>query len=306
VGCRRFEAAPTTIPTVSPTPRSTPLPALPTSAPLGSEANPLQMVVVSSDATMLDEPVAALETALTDATGISVRVIVVATPALALQSLCDSPEGAVSAAWLEGLSALAAQAQGCGDFSLAIARTIDERTTTTASIQMIAARSAPSISALADRRFCRVSLTDLETWLYPSILLESTGFDIARSIPRIDNYATALEVAETVARGTTCQAAGVSSATLAALDEDVRERLTLVQPTLSVPYGLLTYPEQVSLHVRTLLDNALLGLSADDEQGALITTVLGADALRPFSNADLESLRSALTTAGLDPGQIGR
>ena len=44
--CRRLPfAEPTSRPTVTPTPRSTPLPPVPTAVPLGSESNPLQLKI---------------------------------------------------------------------------------------------------------------------------------------------------------------------------------------------------------------------------------------------------------------------
>jgi ABC-type phosphate/phosphonate transport system substrate-binding protein len=304
-GCRRIDVGPTPIPTLSPTPRSTALPALPTSVPLGSEANPIQMMVVLSDPTAIATELTAFQTAITDATGLSVQIIAVERPAEALAAICASPEGVVSVAWLDGLTALAADAQGCGDLTLTAVRQLNDETTAAQTIQIITRRATESIAALEGRTFCRVSAADLETWLYPSIMLKANSLDVVRDIEGTEEFASAAEVAAAVA-GNDCDAAGISTETFAALDEDMQDDLTVLEPTLSVPYRVLVYPQQASLGIRSAIDNALGGFAGNPEQLPLLQVVLMADSVRPVIPDDLESLRDALRAANLDLAQIGR
>lgn len=304
-GCRRIDVGPTPIPTLSPTPRSTALPALPTTEPLGSQTNPIQMMVVIDNPAATEAELTALQTAITDATGLSVEIVAVERPAEALAALCESPEGVVSIAWLDGLTALAADAQGCGDLTLLTERQTDEETTAAHTIQIITRRATEDIAALEGRTFCRVSATDLETWLYPSILLKANGLDVTRDIERTEEFASTAEVAAAVASND-CAAAGISAATFAALDEDTQGDLTVLEPTLSVPYRVLVYPQQASLGIRSAIDNALGSFVGNPEQLPLLQAVLMADSVRPVTADDLESLRDALRAADLDLAQIGQ
>src|SRR5664279_4048363 len=138
-GCRRLPfAPPTTQPTITPTPRSTPLPPVPTAIPLGSADNPLHMKIVALDSTptttnatseassvtgtqeVSASSVGDLEKALHDETQMTIAVEVVASDAEALAALCASPKGTVSVAWLSGLAYAAAYAQGCGSALLQV------------------------------------------------------------------------------------------------------------------------------------------------------------------------------------------
>src|SRR5450432_3368561 len=113
--CRRLPVAPPTVkPSITPTPRSTALPPIPTLVPLGTSSNPLHIVfVVSQDAASQATPASDataepsatstasdLEKALLGSTQITVKVDVVNSDADALSALCASPKGPVSAAWM--------------------------------------------------------------------------------------------------------------------------------------------------------------------------------------------------------------
>jgi hypothetical protein len=80
----------------------------------------------------------------------------------------------------------------------------------------------------------------------------------------------------------------------------------VLEPTLSVPYRVLVYPQQASLGIRSAIDNALGGFAGNPEQLPLLQVVLMADSVRPVIPDDLESLRDALRAANLDLAQIGR
>src|SRR4051794_11281465 len=103
--CRRLPYAPPTVkPTITPTPRSTALPPIPTAVPLGSTRNPLHIVFVAPpdvasqatpEADATEESTAAqaaadVEKALLDAAQITVKVDVVNSDAEALTALCAS------------------------------------------------------------------------------------------------------------------------------------------------------------------------------------------------------------------------
>ncbi len=300
-GCRRLDVGPTPLPTLSPTPRSTALPALPTSVPLGSTENPLQMYITESNVVSMDADVTNLQAALTDLTGLTINVLLTERPADALAALCASAESTVSIAWLDGLTALAAEAQGCGTMTLVLERNSDQGAQAARTFQIITRRRVGDFAALTDGSMCRISASDFETWLYPSILLKANGVDVARSIDEINEFETVGEMAAAVADGA-CDGAGISAQSLAELDEAVRDDLNVLTPSLDVAYGALLYPQQVSLNLRTAIDNAMTSIIGDVEQVAVVM----ADSVRAIERDDMDSLRDALRDANLDLAQIGR
>ena len=113
--CRR-EAAQvqaTAAPTLTPTPRSTPLPALPTAVPIGSAELPLQMVIPLSVAGAKADTIA-VQAALLEKSGLNVSIVVVEREADALAAVC-SAGAQPSVAWLGGLAFVAAHQRDCGE-----------------------------------------------------------------------------------------------------------------------------------------------------------------------------------------------
>ena len=108
---------PTPLPTLTPTPRSTALPPVATEQPLGSANRPYQVVLVppeNSSATGTS-----LETFLNNRTGATFKVQIVASYGDVLNALCsDVP----TFGWVDGLSLLAANAQGCSTPTIKLKR----------------------------------------------------------------------------------------------------------------------------------------------------------------------------------------
>lgn len=280
---------------MSPTPRSTPLPPIPTRAAVGSSANPIQLAIVTDDS----EGAEALAAALAEATDLTVEALPVAQPSAVLAALCASPSDAPTLAWLDGLTALAAQAQGCGDITLAA----ESDGSTTQTYQLIASGEIESVEGLAEVTFCRISLTDRATWLYPSLLLQANNIDVA-GFEEIVDYEDVDMLLAAVVDGD-CGGAGVSAADVEALTNTDRRNITLLDAEVAIPYNVLLYPQAIPLSAREALDSAFLAL-ADDEAGAeLAQSLLGAEALRPADEVDFESLREVIDAAGLDLAQMG-
>src|SRR5690606_32204941 len=97
-GCRRASQVQVTVmPTATPTPRSTPLPPVPTAIPSGSEENPVRMVIVPASSGLSARRAAReLETSLSERTGRAVEVVLADRYAEALAALCDSVGGVVN------------------------------------------------------------------------------------------------------------------------------------------------------------------------------------------------------------------
>ena len=186
--CRRLPYAPPTVkPTITPTPRSTALPPIPTAVPLGSTRNPLHIVFVAPpdvasqatpEADATEEPTAAqaaadVEKALLDAAQITVKVDVVNSDAEALTALCASPKGTVSAAWMGGLAYAAAFAQECGSAALQIERGTGSGSTGDQARIITGSEKVTGIADLADHTFCRLGYSDMYSWLIPSLMIHN-------------------------------------------------------------------------------------------------------------------------------------
>jgi ABC-type phosphate/phosphonate transport system substrate-binding protein len=292
-------------PTPSPTPRSTALPAIPTAPPVGSANNPIRIGFVAADAEGVQEAVELLTTALNDANPLTVEFVAYPRPADALAALCASPEGTPTAVWLDGLSALAAEAQGCGDLALVVEREGDAGRSATEVIQLIVPEEGEpdEVTDLANGTFCRISVTDMQTWLLPSLLLQANDVTPG-DIESIENYDDMDALLSAVAEGD-CDAAGVPASVLAAADDDVRENIAVLDEELEIAHNVLLYPQQVPLGARETLNTAFEALAANDEQTDNLRVVLGADGIRSTERDDFASLRGILARAGIDLARMG-
>jgi ABC-type phosphate/phosphonate transport system substrate-binding protein len=292
-------------PTPSPTPRSTALPAVPIASPAGSADNPIRIGFVAANAEAVEEAAEALSTALGDASDLTIEFVAFPRPAEAVAALCASPAGTPTAVWLDGLSALAAEAQGCGDLALVTEREGDEGRSAVEVIQLIVPEGdePEALTEVADGTFCRISPMDLQTWLLPSLLLQANDVTPA-DIERLENYDDMDALLTAVAEGD-CDAAGVPASALTAAEDEVRENIAVLDETLQVAYNALLYPQQVALGAREALNTAFEALAADDEQTDNLRAVLGADGIRSAERDDFASLRGILARTGINLALMG-
>ncbi|MEO8395922.1 MAG: PhnD/SsuA/transferrin family substrate-binding protein [Chloroflexota bacterium] len=313
--CRRLPYAPPTVkPTITPTPRSTALPPIPTPVPLGSAKNPLHIVFVAlpdvasqatPDADATEEPTSAqaasdLEKALLDAAQMTVKVDVVTSDAEALAALCASPKGTISAAWMGGLAYAAAFAQACGSAALQIQRgnsTGDQARIITGSDKITA------IADLADHTFCRLGYSDIYSWLIPSLMIHSGG--VADSdLKAINDYTDASVMIGDVVAGK-CDAAGISASAFDDLaNASARTSLRSLQQSATIPFEVLVVPAQLALAEQQQLSAALIAIGNGTRAGTL-HPLLAQDQVIAASDDDLSGLRSFVSGAGIDLAQAG-
>jgi ABC-type phosphate/phosphonate transport system substrate-binding protein len=169
---------PTPLPTATATPRSTPLPLVPTAIPLGSEDNPLTILMVPQGtrraATGSDEDLADL---ILELTGLHVNVELADSDGAVVSQLCGADP---VVGWLGGVAYMVAEAQGCAEPALAIRREnaggfrVDLLIATDITGDQV---TESDVAALDDRTLCRLSSDDVQTWLVPSLMLRSAGID---------------------------------------------------------------------------------------------------------------------------------
>lgn len=305
-GCRRAATTgPTAVPTLSPTPRSTPLPAVPTAIPAGADANPIRMVLVpTSTLSTARNATTLLEQALLDESGLTVELVLADRFAEGVGALCESVDNAVTVAWLDGISSVAATEQDCGSATLRVDRGGDG---TGMAVQMVAHANlgVTSLGSLNGRSFCRVGYDDLYTWLVPSLLLAANGIEPLTDLGSVTDYADAVDLLNAVASGE-CDFAGVAEVDYADADTEVRANLTPLTESVELPYSVLVYPPTAGLGVRRAIDDALLAIIADPERADLLDDLLGAVDLEPIDADDLRPVRNFARDSGLDFTALGR
>lgn len=308
--CRRFGGGePTARPTLTATPRSTALPPVPTAVPLGSEDNPLRMMIVQPTGAVsrqaVNNAVEDLQAALLEDTGLTVVVDLVPSDAEALAALCASPGGDVAVAWLSGLAYAAAYAQECGSVALQVLRGQRASATSGDETVIIANRGLDigGVADLADNSFCRLGVNDLYSWLVPLIMLDTAGVPVT-ALGDVTDFDDAAAMLAAVAAGD-CDAAGISASQYAeTVDAATRARVRTLQESVTIPYAVLVYPTVLPLGAREQLTSALIAIGNGSRSGVL-SPLLDQDEIAAVADDDLSSLRQFVNRAGIDLAQAG-
>jgi ABC-type phosphate/phosphonate transport system substrate-binding protein len=304
VGCRRLGSqGPTLQPTLTLTPRSTPLPALePTLVP-GAEDNPIQMAIVraggATTASALNRAADAVAEALLEETGFIVEVELVETDADAVAALCNALTGSPAVAWVSGVGYAAISAQACGVPALVVERGTARQLTTSQEVQIVVndALGITTPAELGGRTFCRLAYNDLYSWLVPVILLRADGVsNLPDAIDSPDIEAMLASVAEGE-----CDAAGITAADFEEFGGEVEDSVRVLNQTATMPYSIFVYPPSFTLDTRRRLIEGLLAMEASND----LETLLDQDGLARFEDADLDDFETFLQSTGLDFAQLG-
>ncbi len=298
---------------MTPTPRSTPLPPLPTPIPVGSTNNPLHLKIVAPQTTeslgraqpAIDSAISDLEAAMLEATDLTVAVELVENDAEALAALCDSVSGTVSAAWLGGLAAMAADARACGSPALEVQRGTRSSATTGDEAVLVVATDSEITGAgdLSEKAFCRLGYTDPFTWLIPSLMLRVAGV-MPDALASVTDYNDPAQMVRAVSDGT-CDAAGMAASAFAALPASVRISVRTLDQSITIPYAVLVYPVQLPLGEQQKLTDALISIG-NGSRAEVLAALVPQDQVLAISDSDLAGLRSFLNRAGVDLAQLGQ
>lgn len=308
--CRRFGGGePTARPTLTPTPRSTALPPIPTAIPLGSEDNPLRMMIVEPARTgsrqAINNAVEDLQAALLEDTGLTVMVDLVPSDAEALAALCASPGGEVAVAWLGGLAYAAAYAQDCGTAALQVMRGERASATNGDEAVIIANRRLDinGVADLGDNSFCRLGVDNLYSWLAPLIMLDVAGVSVT-ALGEVTDFDDPAAMLAAVAAGD-CDAAGISASQYDEIvDAATRARMRTLQESVTIPYSVLVYPSALPLGERDQLTAALVAIGNGSRSG-ILSPLLDQDAIAAVADDDLSPVRQFVNRAGIDLAQAG-
>ncbi|MFN8527268.1 MAG: PhnD/SsuA/transferrin family substrate-binding protein [Anaerolineae bacterium] len=145
---------------------------------------------------------------------------------------------------------------------------------------------AQNAADLAGARFCRLGITDLYTWIVPSLMLTNRGVN-PTELSSVQDFEDVSQLVSAVAAGD-CDAAGIAQADL---DEvGAGNRIRTLEPIVAMPYDILVMPPVVPLGARDALIAAFIAAANDETEAALLQPLLGQVAIGG-GDTEAETLR---------------
>jgi ABC-type phosphate/phosphonate transport system substrate-binding protein len=294
---------PTLPPTSTPLPRSTPLPTVGTQVPLGSTERPFLIALVPpKDSTATGT---SLGTFLSERTGMTFKVDVYTSYGDVLTSLCGETP---TFAWVDGLTLLAAQAQGCAAPALKFRRGTGSDATTGVRVEIVgrAATRIAALTGLKDRPLCRLNSQDVVSWILPLAMLRGAGVN-PPNISNVKDYPDTQSMLQAVVDNQ-CAAAAIPAGTLtqytvndrANPSGDITKSFNVIATSPELPYGGLmvstTVPsDTVTQVVKLLVDNP-----------SELKDLIAADEVTSTSASDYGEIEKLLETGGINLRTLGR
>lgn len=293
----------------TPTPRSTPLPAVATQVPFGTAERPYRVaLILPKDSS---ETGAKLATALKNKTGREFEVQTRQTNAELLADLCgDVP----TLAWVDGWALVLARLQGCGQAVLRYQRDEGFGPRTGLSIEFIANADAPvpTLVALRNRDFCRISDQDVQTWILPVTMLRRVpNFDPFTALRNVKDYPDIPSMLRAVSENV-C-AAALQVGTLPAYRNQV-EGVTDITRTVraipnsaspELPFGGLVVSSRLPPEIGSAALELFLGSGVTAPLPDSLSGLVVADELVKAQPSDFVEIEKLVEEAGMDPRKMG-
>jgi ABC-type phosphate/phosphonate transport system substrate-binding protein len=286
-------------PTLTPTPRSTPLAPVATEDPLGSEVHPYQVILVpasSSSATGTD-----LAKFLNDRTGKTFKVQLATSASEVLSALCT---GTPAFGWGDGWLLLAAQSENCGTTALLIKS--NNSTGQRAEIVTRAIAKITTLSGLKDRDFCRINSQDIVSWVLPAIMMRGAGFSPFSNLKSVREYPDTASMLQAVADGT-CQAAAIPAGTLnqfkvtdKSAPADITKLITTLTTSPEVPLGGMVVSAAIPKEVSDTVAKVFM------EHPEAWKDLITADELVKADSSTLAETQKFVQSAGINFASLGR
>lgn len=272
-------------------PEPTPLPPLPTVPVLGSDANPLRILLALPDG--LDTDVAAQELAATLSDEAQMIIDVEATDsyAEAFRALC---EGQAHAVLLNALGALAASDLNCGEMLYVLE--LDGETATQGQMITAVGRNVFSVLAFRGRVFCRTDANSIHGWIVPSFSMRAQGIDPASDLLGIVDADSDNEVVLRIFQRE-CDVGATSLGAEVGIENPnpaQSGRILVIQELPPVPNDIVLLSSQLGPELGAMLHD-LLDQYKDD-----LASLVEADALVEVTGDDFAGLRDLLGDAGVD------
>jgi ABC-type phosphate/phosphonate transport system substrate-binding protein len=306
-GCGAGAPAATPMPSQTPTPMSTALPTLVPTLAAGSEENPIQFVVVTQmEGRRADNAADALQTALSEATGLTVQVTLTESDRDAVAALCAAFDGPPALAFVSAPAYSAAVALDCG---LPLLLAVDGDSAALEREVILIASEESEIGVLADvvgKTFCRLSAADLVTWQAPSLLMLAEGLMPTTALRAVLDVPDLDTLVERVAAGD-CDVAALDAADFERIaDEEARAAITRLPQTVTLPLGMVMAAPEVPLGARDALQDALREYARTADGASALSDVFGASGLALPASDSLAGWDAFMARTGFDFAAFNR
>lgn len=302
----------TPAPTATATPRSTPLPEVPTAVPLASEERSLTILMMPQDTRRAAAPAAEeLTVLIQELTGLVVEIQLVNTYGEIVAELCGATP---VVGWLNGPSFIVADAQGCADPALLVKRddAAGFQVEMVMNTRYVGNEPDPEdVAQMDDETLCRVTGNDAVDWQIVELLLRTGGVNPLTDLDEIidveDADALVNAVYENDCAGGVLPAGTYPrrlSSEVRAL-EDLADDVALITTSPEILYDALVYPPTVPLNVRIPLTDFFMQLSVDEENAATLASILAQDSLQRVDSDDFADFRAFMMATGLDFAVLG-
>lgn len=278
------------------TPGPTEIPARPTEPPPGSNENPLNLYLVSDQpASAFEAEIETLETALAEATGAAVQVVVTGDYAIVLRGLCDRT---VHMGTLDAFSYLSASERGC----VTPVSIVERDGATSVEGQLIAnsERRIESVEDFRGRAFCRPAADSAYGWALPGVTLMARGIDPINDLDTVINAGSDQDVVQMVHDGDCDVGATLLGAEDEILGLEDPDLIAFIEALVAIPNDVLVYGAVVPQNMREEVQTVFTANEPD------ISGVLDAGGLRLVSDADFDDLRDLFEAAGVDIVSLGQ
>jgi ABC-type phosphate/phosphonate transport system substrate-binding protein len=276
------QAGPTPRPIATVTPMSTPLAYPATPQPVGSVENPLRWVMVPADAQAAEPLRATLSELLSEALGVVVEVELVTTMGDVIAQVCTPSLEQVTMGTVDALGYAIVNARGCANPAMRFVSG-----TSVGDEILIVTRQAESLEAARSLNlpFCRLSSTDLESWVLPTLLLRTLRQDESALGQTLDRRSYT-ESLRTIGGGG-CWGAAVPARVynpLRTAQDPLVEGMRVLERTPRLPYGVVMIPSSVPLELQADLI-ALL----EEQTRAAVSSAAAETTPDPEATADPEA-----------------
>jgi ABC-type phosphate/phosphonate transport system substrate-binding protein len=308
---RRAEVEPTALPTLTPTPRSTPLPAVATAVPIGSAESPVRMLVQAvGDRDDAETAAGDLQAVLTERTGFTFEIELVERPAEALATLCAAGGAGSVVAWLPEVAYGVAALQECGQPLAQVERRVGNDTETGRALEIITTTELglEDPVALDGRTFCRLGAADFYSWLGMGLALAANDLSPVTNIEAVRDVDDLTALIQAVAEGD-CDAAGIPAGSIEELEDDLgeaAEQVQILETTPLFPYAVLTVSNGLPLGIREALAEVIPELAEDSETALMMRPLLGQAGVVAATEDDFDDLLRFLRSTGLDFQALGQ
>lgn len=308
--CRPQQVAvlPTVIPTLTSVPRSTPLPAVPTSIPVGQKNNPLRLIFAQDKSFSPSEiDTQSIESAIEKKTKLITKIELVASNAAVLKELCAAKSDQPVLGWLSGLDYISANARKCGQAQLIVAKGSGKNQTKGIASTVIVRRGIDSLGALKGRTFCRISNVDLISWIIPSLLMRASDVDPVSDIKTIKDYSDSVKLVKAVSTSE-CDAAAIPLDDLKALvsdDSTIAAKVSALVSSVDFPYHVMVASSDIPLSVLNSVNTELIAIAKNSDLKPVLAQLLDQTVLLPVGVEDLRPLAEFAASTKLDFSELG-